>query len=189
MKKIDWPTSNYPILLALFLLIATAITLAMGNEPLAEQLAIYAYYLLVIGVTIRFLELAVPDNTLHKTTSILLQIMEWKKRKKKINRFDRYLSFNFILTRSEKIQQTFKCISGIGTKINGRVNIEHISNISSIVCNVSIYLTVMFVLILMFGSIYGWWVVRGYLEKMVLIIIVIFLIHVLMEIFIRKYST
>ena len=82
MKKIDWPISNYPILLALFLLIATAITLALGNEPLAEQLAIYAYYLLVIGVTIRFLELTVPDNTLHKITSILLQIMEWKKRNK-----------------------------------------------------------------------------------------------------------
>jgi len=170
MKKIDWPIFNYPILLALFLLLATAIILALGNESLAEQLAIYAYYFLVIGVTIRFLELTVLDSTLHKITLILLQIMEWEKRKRVSNRFDRYLSF-------------------IGTRIKSCVSIEQISNISSIVCNVSIYLTVLFIIILMFGSIYGWWFVRGYLERIVLIIIVIFFIHVLMEIFIRKYST
>jgi len=37
------------------LIAVTAATLAIGDEKLAERLAIYAYYFLVIGVAIRFL--------------------------------------------------------------------------------------------------------------------------------------
>lgn len=59
----DWPPSNYPIFFAIVLLVATAVTLAMGGEALAEELAIYAYYLLVVGVVIRFFELALPEDT------------------------------------------------------------------------------------------------------------------------------
>jgi len=66
----EWPLSNYPIFMALVLLAATAVTLAMGNEPRAENLAIYAYYLLVIGVTIRFFELALPDGIKNFLTKI-----------------------------------------------------------------------------------------------------------------------
>ena len=66
METSDWPPSNYPIFLALVLLLATAVTLAMGDEPLAEDLAIYVYYLLVIGVTIRFFELVLPNETPQK---------------------------------------------------------------------------------------------------------------------------
>jgi hypothetical protein len=61
-----WPPSNYPIFLALVLLAATAVTLAMGEEKRAEELAIYAYYLLVIGVAIRFFELSLPENMLTR---------------------------------------------------------------------------------------------------------------------------
>lgn len=70
----DWPPSNYPIFLALLLLAATAVTLAMGDEPRAENLAIYAYYLLVIGVTIRFFELSLPESTLQRLGLIETQI-------------------------------------------------------------------------------------------------------------------
>jgi len=35
-----WPPSNYPIFLALVMLAATAVTLAMGDEKRAEELAI-----------------------------------------------------------------------------------------------------------------------------------------------------
>lgn len=62
----DWPPSNYPILIALMLLVATAATLANGDEKLAESLAIYAYYFLVIGVAIRFFELSIPEDTLQR---------------------------------------------------------------------------------------------------------------------------
>ena len=58
----NWPLSNNPIFIALILLVATAVTLAMGDEKMAEDLAIYAYYFLVLGVGIRFLEFTVPEK-------------------------------------------------------------------------------------------------------------------------------
>ena len=72
----NWPPSNYPIFLALVLLAATAVTLAMGDEPQAEELAIYAYYFLVIGVGIRFFELALPENSINRLTSAYVFVTE-----------------------------------------------------------------------------------------------------------------
>lgn len=63
----NWPLSNYPILLAMMLLVATAISLGLGSsETYANQLAIYAYFLLVIGVAIRFFELTLPETFIQK---------------------------------------------------------------------------------------------------------------------------
>lgn len=75
----NWPPSNYPIFLALVLLAATAVTLAMGNEPRAESLAIYAYYFLVIGVAIRFFEFALPKNTVERLGVAKMRISAWLK--------------------------------------------------------------------------------------------------------------
>ena len=62
----DWPPSNYPFLIALMLLTVTAVTLVIGDEELAENLAIYVYYFLVLGVIIRFFELALPEDTMER---------------------------------------------------------------------------------------------------------------------------
>ena len=65
----NWPLSNYPILFALMLLVATAISLGLGSsENYANQLAIYAYFLLVIGVALRFFELTLPETLIQKIT-------------------------------------------------------------------------------------------------------------------------
>lgn len=61
-----WQPSNYSIYIALVLLAATAVTLSMGDEKLAEKLAIYAYYFMVIGVAIRFFGLLLPEDTLQR---------------------------------------------------------------------------------------------------------------------------
>lgn len=53
MQKYD---SRIPIVFALFLLFLTAITLMQGLEKAANQIAIYAYYLLVIGVVLQLIE-------------------------------------------------------------------------------------------------------------------------------------
>jgi len=58
----NWPLSNYPIFIALILLVVTAVTLSMGDEKQAEDYAIYAYYFLVLGVGMRFLEFTVPEK-------------------------------------------------------------------------------------------------------------------------------
>jgi len=65
----DWPHSNYPISIALMLFILTAATIVNGNGQLAEELAIYAYYFLVTGVAIRFIELSLPQDTLQRLNS------------------------------------------------------------------------------------------------------------------------
>lgn len=80
----NWPPSNYPIFLALILLVATAVTLSMGDEQMAEDLAIYAYYFLVLGVTIRFLEFTLPDNIKLRTLNGIENFL------KKCRRIDQY---------------------------------------------------------------------------------------------------
>ncbi|VVB86703.1 Uncharacterised protein [uncultured archaeon] len=63
----NWPLSNYPILMALLMLIATAASLGLGSsESYANQIAIYAYFLLVTGVAIRFFELTLPGTLVQK---------------------------------------------------------------------------------------------------------------------------
>lgn len=48
--------SRYPIIAAIFLLFFTAIQLVQKNEELANQMAIYAYYFLVVGVLLQLIE-------------------------------------------------------------------------------------------------------------------------------------
>jgi uncharacterized membrane protein len=47
---------RYPIAVAIFLLILSAITLAQGFEERANRIAIYAYYFLVIGIILLFID-------------------------------------------------------------------------------------------------------------------------------------
>ena len=48
--------SRIPIAFALFLLFLTAITLVQGLENAANQIAIYSYYFLVVGVLLQLIE-------------------------------------------------------------------------------------------------------------------------------------
>jgi hypothetical protein len=59
------------------LLAATAVTLARGEEKRAEELAIYAYYLLVIGVVIRFFEFSLPENALVRLGVAKMRFLGW----------------------------------------------------------------------------------------------------------------
>ncbi len=71
----NWPLSNYPMVMALLLLITTAILLGLGSsENDANQIAIYAYFLLVTGVAIRFFELTLPETLIRKIEERILQI-------------------------------------------------------------------------------------------------------------------
>ena len=185
MKTSDWPLSNYPIFLALVLLFATAVTLAMGDEPLAEDLAIYAYYLLVIGVTIRFFELALPDDSPQKIDHIKYRI-----------RVLHGIFTNFI---NEHIQrnitstipgQTLKSVNEliltIISKLNFYIKTSYIVHISDISKNVTIYLSVIFVIMLVYGFIFGWQNIEGYLQELAMIIIGFYSLYVITIIFIRK---
>jgi len=185
MKTSDWPLSNYPIFLALVLLFATAVTLAMGDEPLAEDLAIYAYYLLVIGVTIRFFELVLPDDTSQKIDHVKYRI-----------RVLQGIFTNFI---NEHIQrnitstiprQTLKSVNEliltIISKLNYYIKDSYLVYISDISKNVTIYLSLVYVIMLVYGFIFGWWNVGGYLRELALIIIGFFTLYIISIIFIRK---
>lgn len=75
----NWPLSNYPILMAIILLVATAIFIGLGESDVyANQLAIYAYFLLVTGVTIRFFELTLPETFIKKIKEKIPELTESK---------------------------------------------------------------------------------------------------------------
>ncbi len=83
----DWPLSNYPISIALMLIAATAASVATDDKHRAEELAIYAYYFLVVGVAIRFLEFTLPENTKKNFSHLKTRISNY------LNQPD-YISFN-----------------------------------------------------------------------------------------------
>jgi len=58
----EWPFSNNFILAAILLLIAAAFTLAFRTEEQANQHAIWAYYSLVVGVFLRFIEIVLDER-------------------------------------------------------------------------------------------------------------------------------
>ncbi|VVB60277.1 Uncharacterised protein [uncultured archaeon] len=53
IKKYD---SRIPVAFALLLLVLSAIELAYRSEELANQIAVYAYYYLVVGVLLQLIE-------------------------------------------------------------------------------------------------------------------------------------
>ena len=71
--------SNYPIFFALILLIAIAITAGIGYyEVDIYLLATYAYFLLMIGLAIRFFELTFFQTLIRKINSIFTKTKENK---------------------------------------------------------------------------------------------------------------
>ncbi len=74
-RQNEWPLSNYPMLMALILLVTTAIVLGHGgSEAYANQLAIYAYFLLAAGVAVRFFELTLPETFIQRLKEKLPEI-------------------------------------------------------------------------------------------------------------------
>ncbi len=166
-----WPPSNYPIFLALVLLAATAVTLAMGDEKRAEELAIYAYYLLVIGVTIRFFELALPENTLVKLGVVKVRFLGWMvelvKRIWDINRkIGSQLRFPGVRIPEVKISNANRA----GFK-NG---ITFFCDVSK---NVTVFLSLAFLIFLIYGLMIDWWSVEGYFSNFMLVILGVFTMY------------
>ena len=165
METIDWPISNYPIFFALVLLAATAITLSMGNEPHAEEFAIYAYYLLVIGVTIRFFELALPDRFHQK--------------------------FNVIPHKIAYHIGKCKYLPELSPSVTQKIELNKFSKyfvyFSDMSKNLTVYLFIIYLLVTAYGLIYGWWIVKGFLEKMGLIILIFFTFYLISTTLLKKY--
>jgi hypothetical protein len=185
METSDWPPSNYPIFLALVLLLATAVTLAMGDQSLAEDLAIYAYYLLVTGVTIRFFELVLPSETPQKIDIYKCKIHRLLK--KSIQIIYENIPDNIISIISNKpMKLVNEVITNLQIKFNLNLKTSHIVYISDILKDITIYLSTVFVLMLVYGFIFGWWNIEGYLPELAMIIIGFFLLYVITIIFIRK---
>jgi|GEM_PF-1908894 len=186
METSDWPPSNYPIFLALVLLFATAVTLAMGDEPLAENLAIYAYYLLVIGVTIRFFELALPDDTANKLNKIAKMVLDladttyhWACRHVPHN----MLSF----TSNKLLQPGSRFISGMRSRLD--INMSYIIHIADISKDVAIYLSVIFVIMFVYGILFDWWTVSRFLPELAVIILGFAILHMTSRIIIKKSNS
>ncbi len=150
----DWPPSNYSIFFALVLLAATAVTLSIGDESRADSLAIYAYYFLVIGITIRFFELALPDNTLQRLGMAKIHILDWLEQHALEN------------TNNQKIARILKIPHFHQIK-----PVKILVQVAEISRNVSILLSVFFLISLIYGLMVDWWFVKGYISNLVLVIL------------------
>jgi hypothetical protein len=184
METSNWPPSNYPIFLALVLLAATAVTLAMGDETLAENLAIYAYYLLVIGVTIRFLELSLPDNTPEKLRSAMVRVSGFLHGLS--TRTSRFAGNVHIFERISKLKPFIKHVLISVPHIKQVIKTSHLVLMKRISKDVSINLGVLSFALCVYGFMFGWWVVGGYLEMIVLITIGFFSLYLLLSILLRQ---
>ena len=149
----DWPPSNYSIFLALVLLAATAVTLSIGDEQRADSLAIYAYYFLVIGVAVRFFELALSDSTLQRLGTAKIRILDWLEQ------------HTLESTSNQKIYRIFKILRFHQTK-----SVEISVPVAEISKNVSILLSIFFLISLIYGLMVDWWFVKGYISNLVLAI-------------------
>ncbi len=179
MDGVDWPPSNYPIFLALVLLVATAVTLAMGDEGRAEELAIYAYYFLVIGVSIRFFELVLPEDAAYRfvqrVISLKMACSAWFRR---LARFRGLIiwpgSWTWIggavsyVSRGRGLLGRFLVFSRL------RAVFVYVSDISR---NVAVFLSVFFFISLIYGYFIDWWVVRSYMSNLVLVILGFLTLH------------
>ncbi|NJD54639.1 MAG: hypothetical protein FIB07_17495 [Candidatus Methanoperedens sp.] len=209
---LSWPTSNYPFLIALMLLTVTAVTLAIGHEKLAENLAIYAYYFMVIGIAIRFFELALPEDPMQKLNlaikrvCVVLDFIQYHGLK-----FIR--NINFILTNLYSILQLYlrRAISKtkasisefkrqntrIDAQIRKKISViklqylkylhlikteKNISLISDTSLNVVILLSVFLIISLVYGITIDMQFVERYLDNLILIIIGCFAFYIFLRV-------
>ncbi len=163
----DWPPSNYPIFLALVLLAATAVTLAMGDEPRAEELAIYAYYFLVIGVAIRFFEIALPENAVRKLAAAAMRLSDWMKLLASKTAVVTQMIAGWLKIPHVKILHIHP------VKLDK--NLVIIADVSK---NVAIFLSLFFLISLLYGLMIDWWAVKGYISNLILVILVFLTFHV-----------
>ena len=181
-----WPPSNYPIFLALVLLVATAVTLAMGDEKRAEDLAIYAYYLLVIGVAIRFFELALPENTLVRLRVVKVRFLGWmrllvqriwdigRRIGTKLRLLEvRIPDFGLPGVRLPEIRLPEVKISNVH-RAGLKNSIVYLCDVSK---NVTVFLSLAFLILLIYGLMIDWWSVKGYFSNFVLVILGFFTMY------------
>ncbi len=193
----DWPPSNYPILIALMLLAVTALTLAIGDDKLAQDLAIYAYYLLVTGVVIRFFELALPKYSLQKHNPPDM---------KRISLFSNSIKNHgllFIRNMGIMLKNLYawlqsrlrRVIFEMKVRISGfkrqflklrRLHIvnpgKNITLISEISMNIGIFLSVFFIFSLIYGITIDWWFVKGYLNNLIFTILGCFILYIVLRV-------
>ena len=156
----DWSPSNYPIFLVLVLLLATAVILSIGDESHAESLAIYAYYFLVIGVAVRFFELALPDSTLQRLDMVKMCALDWLKR------------YALESANNQKIARMLKIPHFYQPKLE-----KILVPVAEISRNVSILLSVFFLISLIYGLMVDWRFVKMYIPNLVLIILGFLTLH------------
>ena len=184
METSNWPPSNYPIFFALVLLVATAVTLAMGDEIRAENLAIYAYYLLVIGVTVRFLELSLPDSTPEKMRCAMVRVSGTVR---KLSAWGSRSAGNTpIFQKIRELKPSIKYTPISIPRVEQMIKRYHLQFIEDISKDVTINLSVLFVILAVYGIIFGWGIIKGYLEQIALIAIGFSSLYILLRILLKQ---
>jgi len=208
----SWPPSNYPFLIALMLLTVTAVTLVIGDEKLAENLAIYVYYFLVLGLIIHFFELALPEDTMERLNPA-------KERISVVSDFIKYHGLKFIRNMDIMLENLYDRLQlhlrraifemkisissfekqhpPIGAQIRKRISViklqylkrlhivkpgKNISLISDISWNTAILLSVFLIISLAYGITIDMQFVKRYLYNLILIIIGCLTLYIILRV-------
>ncbi|HEY9246509.1 MAG TPA: hypothetical protein VIO11_06655, partial [Candidatus Methanoperedens sp.] len=159
------------------------------------DLAIYAYYFLVMGIAIRFLEFALPENIQRKFADIKIRISDYLDRSDDINFYLPEMDdiSRWLYARAPRIYWFFTGIrmrilrtinwkisvskgpSGNSRPQNRRLPLtgsgKNIALISDISINIAIFLSMFLIISLIYGMLVDWWYVQRYLSNLVLIIL------------------
>ena len=183
METSDWPPSNYPILFALFLLAATALVLAMGNKELAEELAIYAYYLLVIGVVIRMVEMALPDSTPETMGRGAVWLKSWVDVLD--SERDTHVIHGIAAARHRLRPLREKLPQRLDSRLS-QVKRSDLALVQRVSKDVLVNLGILYVLMVIYVGVFGWWTIGEYIGGLVLITIGIYGTQLIVSIYLRE---
>jgi hypothetical protein len=192
----DWPPSNYPISIALMLLVFTSAAIVIGDEQVAEELTIYAFYFLVTGIVIRFIELSLSEEALKRLThaskpdrsfSIIKQQGSMYIRNTGIMFKNLYERLKFYLQRT--ILEMRVRISDFKKQQYLKLRRLHIVNpgenlalTSDISRNTAIFLSVFLLISLIYGMTIDWWFVKRYLYNLIYVILGCFAVYILLRV-------
>jgi hypothetical protein len=155
----------------------------MGDETHAEELVIYAFTLLVIRVALHFLELSLTENTLTRLGVVRVRFLGW------------------ILWLVREIWGTSR---NIGSKLRSQdvripglpevrlpevkissVHREELKNsiayLSDVSKNITIFLSLAFLILLIYGLMIDMWTAKGYFSNFLLAILGFFTLYFFMK--------
>jgi len=125
----------------------------------------------VIGVAIRFFELALPENTLVRLGVVKVRFMGW------MNWLVRGI-WDIGRRMGSKLRLPEVRIPEVKISNDHREGLKNsITYVSDVSKNVTVFLSLAFLILLIYGLMIDWWTAKGYFSNFVLVILGFFTVY------------